>query len=58
MPNGVDDNGNGLIDEQGLAFTIFRNTVTIRLSLLRLSADGQPIEKTVETTVTCRNNSG
>jgi len=55
LPNGMDDNGNGLIDEKGLSFTVDRNAVTIRLSLDRLTSDGRQITSTVETTVTCRN---
>jgi len=55
LVNGVDDNGNGLIDEQGLAFVINGNQVTIRLSLGRNSSDGTSTVRTVETRVTCRN---
>ena len=55
IPNGMDDNGNGLIDEQGLSFTIDRNSVTIRLTLERRTPDGEMTTKTVQTTVTCRN---
>ena len=54
IPNGMDDNGNGLIDEKGLSFTVDRNAITIRLTLDRVVA-GRVITKTVETTVTCRN---
>ena len=55
IPNGMDDNGNGLIDEKGLSFTVDRNAVTIRLTLDRVTADDRTITHTVETTVTCRN---
>lgn len=55
IPDGMDNNGNGLIDEQGLSFTIDRDSVTIRLTLQRFNQDGEAITKTVETTVTCRN---
>ena len=58
LPNGMDDNGNGLIDEQGLSFVVERNAVTIRLTLERQGPDGQSFIKTVETTVTCRNREG
>ena len=54
IPNGMDDNGNGLIDEKGLSFVIDRNAVTIRLTLDRV-VEGRPVTKTVQTTVTCRN---
>lgn len=58
LPNGMDDNGNGLIDEKGLSFVVDRNAVTIRLTLDK-QVDGRSVTKTVETTVTCRNlNSG
>jgi len=55
IPNGQDDNGNGLIDEQGLSFVVDRNSVTIRLTLDRIVESGEAITKTVQTTVTCRN---
>ena len=55
IPNGVDDNGNGLIDEKGLSFVIFKNMVTIRLTLGRQVAGGRWIDETVETKVTVRN---
>jgi prepilin-type N-terminal cleavage/methylation domain-containing protein len=55
IPNGVDDNGNGLVDEKGLSFVIFKNMVTIRLTLGRQIAGGTWVDKTVETKVTCRN---
>ena len=55
IPNGKDDNGNGLIDEKGLSFVVDRNAVTIYLTLDRKTKDGSVITKTVQTTVTCRN---
>lgn len=55
IPNGIDDNGNGLIDERGLSFEIDRDAVTIRLTLERVDDEGRPVSETVETTVTCRN---
>lgn len=55
IPNGVDDNGNGLVDESGLNFTLQGDTVQIRLTLERTDADGDLIEETVETQVTLRN---
>lgn len=53
--NGVDDNGNDLADELGLAFVLDQRSVTIRLSLERMRDDGKKIQVTKETTVTCRN---
>jgi hypothetical protein len=55
LPNGMDDNGNGLIDEKGLSFVVDRNAVTIRLTLERVDPEGRRIARSVETTVTCRN---
>lgn len=55
IPNGQDDNGNGLIDEKGLCFEVDRNAVCIRLTLERLSDEGEVLTETVQTTVTCRN---
>ncbi len=55
IPNGMDDNNNGLIDEKGLSFVVDRNAVTIRLTLERQREEGDPIVSTVQTTVTCRN---
>jgi prepilin-type N-terminal cleavage/methylation domain-containing protein len=41
LPNGVDDNGNGLVDEGGLAFVLETSfTVRIYLSLERRNAEG------------------
>jgi len=53
--NGIDDNGNGLIDEKGLSFTLQGNMVTIRLTLERARSNGETITNTVETSVTLRN---
>lgn len=53
--NGLDDNGNGLIDEKGLSFDVDGNSVTIRVTLQRPGPGGTWITKDLETTVTCRN---
>ncbi len=58
IQNGIDDNGNGLIDERGLSFVLDRNAITVRLSLERRLGDGRVVTKTVETTATCRNPIG
>jgi hypothetical protein len=55
LPNGLDDNGNGLIDESGLSFEIDGDTITIRLTLERFDAEGTLITRTVETAVTLKN---
>ncbi len=54
--NVLDDNGNGLIDERGLSFVLDgTSTLTIRLSLEALDPRGQPMVRTVQTTVSMRN---
>lgn len=55
IPNGVDDNGNGLIDENGLSFVLDGDSVLIRLTLEREDTDGRIVNRTVEARVTCRN---
>jgi type II secretory pathway pseudopilin PulG len=55
LPNGMDDNGNGLIDEKGLSFVVDRNAVHIRITLERVDAEGRLVTQTAGTTVTCRN---
>lgn len=54
--NNLDDNGNGLVDEEGLLFSIDGDEVTIRLSLGRVMQDGEPVERALERVVACRNN--
>jgi len=53
--NGVDDNGNGLVDEKGLNFTLQGDRVTIRMSLERTNSDGNVYTQSVESSVTLRN---
>ena len=55
LPNGIDDNGNGLIDEDGLSFVIEGDSVRIRLTLRRPEVGGRTVQQTVESIVTCRN---
>jgi len=55
LPNGVDDNGNGLVDEEGLSFVVGGDQVEILLTLERVLHDGTRVTRTVQTTVTCRN---
>lgn len=55
LPNGEDDNGNGLVDERGLNFSVDGKAVKIRLTLERFLSDGTPVTRTVETISTCRN---
>ncbi len=55
LPNGVDDNDNGLVDESGLSFVIEGDRVLIRLTLQRPEIGGRTVAETVESVVTCRN---
>lgn len=55
VPNGLDDNANGLIDEKGLAFEVEGPMVRITLTIERQGPDGKPVTKRLETKVTCRN---
>jgi len=55
LANGVDDNGNGLVDEKGLAFEPQGAKVGIFLTLERTNSQGQKFVKTRQTVVTCRN---
>ena len=55
LPDGMDNNNNGLIDEKGLSFELDGNSVTVRVTLECLKNDGTAAAKTVQTTVTCRN---
>lgn len=53
--NGVDDNGNGLVDEKGISFDIQGSSVVIRLTLGDEDGAASSFERTVEAVVTCRN---
>lgn len=53
--NGVDDNGNGLIDEDGLSFVLEGQRIRIRLTLRRPEVDGRTVQQSVESVVYCRN---
>jgi len=53
--NGIDDDGNGLVDEPGLAFAKDGSRVSIFLSLLRSDANGTPYQAVKKAVVSCRN---
>ena len=53
--NGLDDNGNGLIDEDGLSFVLEGNRIHIRLSLRRPESDGRTVTQTIDSIVCLRN---
>jgi prepilin-type N-terminal cleavage/methylation domain-containing protein len=55
LPNGTDDNGNGLVDEKGLSFEVDGPMVRIALTIERPGPDGKPVVKALETRITCRN---
>ena len=55
IPNGEDDNANGLVDESGLTFTMDRDAVVVRLTLERQRSGGDAYTQSVQTTVTIRN---
>ena len=55
LPNGVDDNGNGLVDESGLTFIIEGASVTIWLSLERIGPENKPVTYSRKAVITCRN---
>lgn len=53
--NGVDDNGNELPDETGLAFDMIGDLVNIHLTVERLDPQGVPVQEARRIQVTCRN---
>jgi hypothetical protein len=55
IANGIDDNGNGLVDEEGLSFELTGRTLTIRLSLETRDRVGGVLTRTVSTSVKLRN---
>jgi prepilin-type N-terminal cleavage/methylation domain-containing protein len=54
-PDGTDENGNGLIDERGLAFDFQGERVTIRLTLERVVNGGRRLTQTIQRTIAFRN---
>lgn len=52
---GVDDNGNGRIDERGFSIDFEGNRAHVRLSLEQRDSEGLSIVRTLERTVTFRN---
>jgi hypothetical protein len=53
--NGADDNGDGLVDEAGLAIRFDGERVTIALTLMRSDAYGVRLDRTVTRTLALRN---
>ena len=55
VENGIDDNGNGLVDESGLSIVVEGNLLTILLSLGTTLRGDERVETTIERTLTIRN---
>jgi hypothetical protein len=55
LPNGKDDNGNGLVDERGLCFSLSGRTLTVRLSVCSTTSKGAVLTRTFTTSVHLRN---
>ncbi len=53
--NGLDDNGNGLIDENGLSFELVGRALTIRIGMDLVQHNGNILSRTAETSFTLRN---
>jgi hypothetical protein len=53
--DGDDDNGNGVIDERGFNVHRSGDTLRVRLTLEEVDRQGQPITRTIETSVHLRN---
>lgn len=55
LNNGIDDNGNGVVDEAGLSFVKEGKSITIYLTIRRTGSDGTVATARLKETVTCRN---
>lgn len=55
VPNNEDDNGNGVVDEQGLAFNRDASQITVHLTLSRMDSKGVEYTRTRSRRITCRN---
>lgn len=55
LPNGSDDNGNGLTDERGLSFVLSGDQLTIRVTVVGRDDNGRSVVRTVTTAVMIRN---
>ena len=53
--NGIDDNANGLVDEEGLSITIDGERITIQLTLERQDSLGDHVQHTLRRVVALRN---
>jgi hypothetical protein len=55
-PNGVDDNGNGIVDESGLCFTVDGTSILARLTLQARDSSGVLLRRTVSARIFFRNH--
>lgn len=55
IANGLDDNGNQIQDESGLAFVKDGSLMTVLLTVEREDPDGNPLATSRQKLVTCRN---
>ena len=55
LGNNLDDNGNGLVDEMGLAFDITTSRVAVCLTIVSPAPDGSTLVRNLERTVAFRN---
>jgi hypothetical protein len=53
--NGVDDNGNGYVDEKGFLIEVHEQALRLHLTLVRTGREGQLIERTARAVVAMRN---
>ena len=55
VANGLDDNGNGLIDEPGFCMELQGNVLTARFTLEGTDAEGRLTQRTWTRSIECRN---
>ena len=55
VPNGFDDNFNGIEDERGLSLVLQETVLVVRISMQAPGPDGVIITRTVQSKVTLRN---
>lgn len=55
LPNGLDDDGNGLADEPGFLVTRSGSVLTVRLTIEKFAADGRSAATSLQTAILLRN---
>ena len=58
LENGLDDNGNGLVDERGFAVERIGETYMVRLTVQRRTTEGQFLTRTARASTNPRNRLG